>query len=107
MIRTIQYLILFIFYVAIFAVSVWALIDLLRRQPAAFIAAGKRTKGFWGTLLGVGTAVAFVALPWPLGIGALSSLAIGSAIIAGIYLADVKPRLGNIRGPRRPSTGGW
>lgn len=93
MFRTLQALIYFALYAAVFAVTVYALIDALRRPARAFVSGGKRTKQFWTVLLGVATAVAFVAVPWPLGFGRLSFLALGSAVAAGVYLADVRPAI--------------
>src|SRR5690606_40520293 len=56
----------------VFVLCVAALADLLRRPAPAFVSAGKRTKSFWLAVLGIATAVAFVAIPWPVGIGALA-----------------------------------
>ena len=53
MIASLQVVIFFVFYIAIFGLSLWALIDLLRRPASAFPQAGKRTKGFWGAIVGV------------------------------------------------------
>lgn len=105
----IQTLVFLALYTGVFVACVVALADLVRRPTAAFPAAGKRTKGFWGAVLGVATAVAFVAIPWPLGIGQLGFLALGSAVAAIVYIVDVKPALGpHRRGPQGPSRpGGW
>lgn len=99
MIRTLQLLIYFALYAAVFVLTVYALVDALRRPARAFVSGGKRTKQFWTVLLGVATAVAFVAVPPPIGIGALSFLALGSAVASGVYLADVRPAI-------RPYSGG-
>lgn len=92
----------------VFVLCVVALVDLLRRPAGAFPAAGKRTKTFWGAILGVATAVAFVALP-PLNFGQLGILVLLGAVGAIVYLVDVRPALGPHRrgpqGPTRPS--GW
>lgn len=92
----------------VFVLCAIALVDLLRRPASAFPAAGKRTKGFWAAILGVATAVAFVALP-PLNFGPLGFLVLLGAVGAIVYLVDVKPALGPHRrrpqGPARP--GGW
>jgi hypothetical protein len=100
-------------YVAIFGLAVWALADAVTRPAAAFISAGKRTKNFWLALTVAATAVAFVALPQPLGLGLLSFLALGSAVAAIVYLVDVRPavrpysgRRGG-SGGRTPPPGGW
>ena len=107
MIRLLQVYIYLALFVAIFGASVVALVDAARRPAPAFVNAGKRTKGFWTALLGVATAVAFIAIPYPVGMGALSFLALGSAVAALVYHYDVKPALGPSRGgPRGPRTGG-
>ncbi|WP_372593818.1 DUF2516 family protein [Actinotalea sp.] len=109
MIRTLQVYIFLALYLAVFVMSLVAFLDAVRRPAAAFPAAGKRTKQFWTTLLGVALAVAFVAIPAPIGLGLLSFLALGSAVAALVYQYDVKPALGPMRrGPRGPqSGGGW
>ena len=109
MIRSLQVYIYLALFLAIFVTSLVALLDAARRPAPAFTSAGKRTKTFWTALLGGATAVAFVAIPSPVGIGALSFLALGSAVAALVYLYDVKPALGpSRRGPQGPrSGGGW
>ncbi len=99
MIGTIQVYVYLLLYGVIFVLSVVALVDAARRPPRAFESAGKRTKQFWVWLLVAATAVAFVALPPPVGYGFLSFLAFGSAVAAGVYLADVRPAV-------RPYSGG-
>lgn len=97
-----------------FGLSLWALIDAASRPASAFTSAGKRTKTFWLVLTGAATALTFVALP-PLGAGGLSFFTLGSAIVAGIYLADVRPAVQPYSGRRGrrgpggtpPSRGGW
>jgi len=109
-IRTVQVYLFLALYLLVLGLSVAALVDVVRRPAAAFPRAGKRTKSFWLAVVGVATAVAFVAIPPPIGIGALSSLAIVSAVAAIVYLVDVKPALGprsGGRGGRPPGTGGW
>jgi hypothetical protein len=112
-IGAVQTLVYVAFYVVIFLLAVWALIDLLRRPAQAFVSAGKRTKKFWGLLLGVAVLLAFVALPYPIGFGYLSFLALGSAVAAAVYLVDVKPAVVPYsgRGPRGGGSygprGGW
>ena len=115
MLATLQAWIYFLLFLVVLGMCVVALIDAGRRAPRAFVAAGKRTKAFWLLLLGAATAVALVAIPWPLGIGQLSFLALGSAAVAGVYLADVRPKVsgysgGRGRGRGRGSggdSGGW
>jgi hypothetical protein len=97
-------------FLLVFAATAYALIDAVRRTSGAFVAAGKRTKQFWLIVLGVGLAVAYVAIPSPIGLGALRFLALGSAVASIVYIVDVKPALGPMRrrgggSQRRP--GGW
>jgi hypothetical protein len=107
-----QLVIFFLFYIAIFGLSLWALVDLLARPAAAFPQAGKRTKGFWGAIVGVATAVSFSVIPIP-GVPHLPAfLALLAAVGAIVYLVDVKPAVSPYsrrRGPRGPSgpSGGW
>ena len=114
MIPLLQTVVFLVLYVAVFAACVVALIDAVRRPAAAFVAAGKRTRTFWLAVLGGATAVAFVAIPYPVGIGQLSFLALGSAVAAILYLTDVRPAVarysggrGGGRGGRGDGRGGW
>ncbi len=112
MIAGIQVVVLLALYVTVFGMCVVALVDAARRPSSAFTSAGKRTKGFWLMVLGIATAIAFVAIPYPIGIGGMSFFVAGlAAVAAGVYLADVKPAVGPYsggRGPRRPGgPGSW
>ena len=112
MFATAQVLIFLVLFLLVFVLCVVALIDAVRRPAQAYTAAGKRTKGFWAGILGVATAVAFVAIPWPVGIGELQFLAVAAAIGAAVYLADVRPALmpysgGGRRRPGGRPGGGW
>ncbi|MGL5817316.1 MAG: DUF2516 family protein [Phycicoccus sp.] len=80
-------------------VEVYALVDCLRRRGDAFVAAGKRTKGFWTLVTGIAVLVGFAGLGQGFGF-----LAIVAIIAAGVYLADVKPALDQVTG--RGGTGG-
>lgn len=107
----VQILVLLALYLVVFVMCVYALIDAARRPAAAFTSAGKRTKNFWLMVLGAATAVAFVALPYPLGIGGLGFfIAALAAVAAGVYLADVRPAVGPYSGrggSSRGPYGGW
>ncbi|ROS23568.1 DUF2516 family protein [Cellulomonas sp. PhB150] len=113
MVATLQVLIYFVFMLAIFGLALWALIDLLRRPPAAFVSAGKRTKGFWGAIVGVATAVSFASVPFPTGLPQFGLfLALPCAAAAIIYLVDVRPAVAPYSRRRPPSSGpsrggGW
>ena len=102
-----------VLYLIVFVTCVVALVDLLLRPAQAFVTAGKRTRSFWLVVLLVATAVAFVALPWPIGIGRMEFLALGAAVAGIVYLVDVRPAIAPYsgrrggRGPRGPQRGGW
>jgi hypothetical protein len=110
-IATLQSLIFLAFYLVIFVLTVWALIDMLRRPAAAFLSAGKQTKQRWTIILVVAVLVSFMAIPYPLGLGYLGFLALLAAVAAIVYLVDVKPAVAPYsgrRGGRGPSApGGW
>lgn len=113
MIRNAQVFVFLLLYLAVFVLCVVALVDALRRPTRAFVSAGKRTKGFWTLVLGLATAVAFVAVPWPVGIGQLGFLALVGVVAAIVYLVDVKPAVQPYSGGRggagggSPRGGGW
>ncbi|QCB92500.1 DUF2516 family protein [Cellulomonas shaoxiangyii] len=101
-----------LFYLVIFGLSAWALVDCLRRPPQAFTTAGKRTRTFWTWVLVAATVVAFICIPPPIGVGLPfpSFLALVSAAAAIVYLVDVRPAVAPYtrrRGPGGPSRGGW
>lgn len=77
--------------VAAFIVQLWAFIDCLRYKDENYRAVDKQSKKFWAILLGVGLALALIALP-PLGMSLLFLNLI--ALVAGIvYLTDVRPKI--------------
>lgn len=91
-----------------FALEVWALVHAARQPAGAFLAAGKRTKGFWLILLGAGAVLGFIAIPAPIGIGLFNGfLPFFFILPAAIYLADVKPAVGGYGRRRPPSGRGW
>lgn len=118
MIQNAQLVVYFALFFTVFVLAVWAFVDAATRPATAFVNGGKRTKNFWLALTGAATAIAFVAIPAPLGFGALSFLALGSAVAAIVYLVDVRPavrpysgrgrgRRGQGGGRTPPSRGGW
>ncbi|SDN59065.1 Protein of unknown function [Actinomyces ruminicola] len=64
----------------------WALIDTLTHDAAHFVAAGKRTKGFWLGANAAGIAVVLL-------MGANSMLGLLGVVANSVYLADVRPAL--------------
>lgn len=99
-------------YAALVA-GVWALFDISRREPGAFVSAGKQSKVLWLVIVAIATAIIFITLPFPFGNGGgpfnIIGLAAAAAVI--IYHVGVKPALGGHRkGPRgggRSTKGGW
>lgn len=78
---------------AALGLEVWALIDVLRQRPDAFIAAGKRTKQFWTIVLVVAALLGFVTFRSPLNLFALVAV-----VAAAVYLTDVRPALRQVSG---------
>ncbi len=110
MVGNLQIVIFLLLHLFVFGLTVVALVDVLRRPAPAFPRAGKRTKNFWLAILAVATAVAFVAIPYPLGFGlAPFFIALIAAVAAIVYLVDVKPAVAPYsgRGAGGPGTGGW
>lgn len=104
MMGTAQSTLLLVLGIAALVIEIFALVDALRHRPDAYAAAGKRTKSFWGTVLGVATAVGFVALG-----NVLSLFGVGAFVAAAVYLADVRPALAAVtgRGGRQGPYGPW
>lgn len=103
MIQTAQIFVFLALHLLVLGLCVAALADAVRRPAGAFTAAGKRTRKFWVGVTAAATAVAFVGVPPPIGIGAFGILVIVAAVASIVYLVDVKPALGP---HRRPGTGG-
>lgn len=95
-----QSLILLVLGVLALAMELFALVDVLRRPAGAFPYADKRTKNFWLILVGVATAVGFVSLFNP-----TSLVGLLGVVVAGVYLADVRPAVSQYR-PRGGTTTG-
>jgi hypothetical protein len=88
-----QGLVLFALGLMALGITVWALVDAATTRGDAFVAAGKRTKGFWVAVTGVAAALVFVTFPDVLSIFGLISL-----VAAAIYLTDVRPAVRSLRG---------
>ncbi|MCK0110781.1 DUF2516 family protein [Ornithinimicrobium sp. F0845] len=77
-------------------IQVWAFVDALMTRGDAFVAADKRTKGFWLALTGVASAIGFMHLQQPFGLFNLIAI-----VAAAVYLTDVRPAVAQIRGRGR------
>ncbi len=97
--------------VAALALEAVALAESLRYSNEAYYAAGKRNKAFWTAMTGSAAAVGFLTLPAPLGVsgtGPLNLLGFAAVVVAGVYLADVRPALRSVgRQPGRQQRGTW
>lgn len=90
-----------------FGMQLWALSDCLRTSAGYFERVDKRTKTFWTALTAGSVFFGFLYVVVPLlslsvpsmGMGMILSLA--GATVAGVYLADVRPALAELRGRGR------
>jgi hypothetical protein len=78
--------------IAVLVMTVYAFVHAALQRPDAYTAADKLTKPVWLVILGVGVLLALV-----LGI---TGVAI-SAVAAGVYLVDVRPKILEIQGKSR------
>jgi len=78
-------------WLAALVVEVWAFIDAMRRPAPAFPAAGKLTKPLWLIILGVACVVGLGSLAYSA--TPLSLFPIVAFVAAGIYFADVRPKV--------------
>lgn len=75
--------------IVLLGVEIWAFVNAVRYRPDAYIAASKRTKGFWSALTGIAL---FLGILGILG-SSMFILTLAAIVIAGIFLADVLPAL--------------
>lgn len=77
--------------------TLFALIHVVRQRPDAFTAVDKATKTTWTAIL-AGSLFAIIVL-WSL--YGLMILGLAGVVAAGVYLADVRPKVDEVqRGPR-------
>ena len=79
-----------------FVVETWAFVDAIRHPATAYIAVGKQTKPLWLIILGVAFAIGIGGAVGLLTL--LSFLPILAFVASAIYLADVRPKVRNVRG---------
>ncbi|MDQ2837412.1 MAG: DUF2516 family protein [Actinomycetota bacterium] len=94
-INQIQNWMLFVLFIGVLILQIWALVDCISRKAPAFPAAGKLTKATWILLNAL--AVALVLLVQ----NVTNLLSYISIIICAVYLADVRPAVREISGPSR------
>jgi Protein of unknown function (DUF2516) len=83
--------------VAAFGVETWAFIDAIIRPARAYTAAGKQTKPIWMLILGVAFVVGLYSAAYG---GVVGFLSVAAFVAAGVYLADVRPKVREIRSGR-------
>ena len=84
--------VLAVLQIAVLVTTVYAFVHAALQRPDAYTAADKLTKPVWLVILAVGVLLALV-----LGI---TGVAI-SAVAAGVYLVDVRPKILEIQGKSR------
>ncbi|MCU1689489.1 MAG: uncharacterized protein JWN61_739 [Pseudonocardiales bacterium] len=88
---------LFVVWIGVFVLQIWALADCVTRSSAAFTAAGKLSKPAW---LGI-TAFSVLVSGW-LRLTSSGLILVLIGIVASlVYLADVRPAVRQISGPSR------
>lgn len=81
---------------AMLVLEVAALVDAFRHPAQAYVAAFKRSRNFWLALLGLMVLLGILSLPVTgLGFGLFGTLLV--AVPAGVYFADVRPAISNLR----------
>lgn len=86
---------LFVLFIGVLALQVWALVDCVTRKGPAFPAAGKLTKPTWVVLTALATVLVLLLQD------VTNLLSYISIIVSSVYLADVRPAVREISGPSR------
>lgn len=81
---------------ALLGLRIWALADCISRKVAAFPAVDKLTKPAWIAMLVLGLLFSVLTYGQPINIFSLIS-----AVVAGVYLADVRPAVREVSGGTR------
>lgn len=89
----IQSVVLLVLGVGALLLTGFAFVDALRHRGSLFPHVGRLSKGVWLGILGAAFLIAVVSFFGPLGI-----LNVAGVIAAGIYLADLRPKLRSIGG---------
>ena len=75
--------------------EVFALFHAVRQRADAFTATSKQSKTFWVAALAIATLMGVAS------VGGVGLLGIIGIVVAGVYLADVRPAIDEILGRRR------
>ena len=98
---TVQGAVLLLLGIGALGLTGFAAIDVLRHRAELFPAAGSRlSKGAWTGILVAAFLIAIVSFA---GSGTLGLLNVIGVVAAGVYLADVRPKLRQISGGGRSS----
>lgn len=92
MLQGVAGVVLDVLFWAVLAANIFAFVHAALQRPDAYTATDKLTKPAWLGILGVAA-----LLSWVLGV---TGMAI-SAVAAGVYLVDVRPRLLEVQGKSR------
>lgn len=96
MFDTVQGLLVLGLWVVMLAVKGYAFIDCIRRPKEAFPAIGRKSKVLWLVLTGAAAVTGLLySYVSPLGL-----IGLAGAVIALVYLFDVRPRIREITGRR-------
>ncbi len=76
----------------------FAAVNSLFHSPSQYQAVGRQTKPFWAGILGIAFLLSIVSIAQPLSLFNLIAV-----IAAGVYLADQRPKLLQVRGGRGSS----
>jgi hypothetical protein len=96
----VQNVVLLILAIGALALTGFAAFDALRFKSNLYPAVGRQTKVFWVAILVVAFLIAIVSFAYPLGF-----LNVIGVIAAGVYLADVRPKLQQVKGGRGSGNG--
>ena len=80
--------------IAAFGAEAWALVDAIIRPATAYLAAGKQTKPIWLIILSVAFVLGLYAAAYG---GVTGFLSVAAFVAAAVYLADVRPKVKEIR----------
>lgn len=94
----VQFVVLLILGVGSLCLTGFAAFDALRRKSALFPHVGRLTKPVWLGILAAAFLISIVSLASPSTLGILNVIGV---IAAGIYLAEVRPKLRQIDGGGR------
>lgn len=104
----VQFFLYWAFALAFLALEVFAFADAARHRADAYPATSNQSKQFWLVLTGVAVLAGVLSLPVLGGVGSILGpfglLSIAAVVVAGIYLARVRPAVRAITGR---SSGGW